>query len=77
LLSGNEENLVSTGISTVVTLLPADRAEKWDGVSLLRFDDIPCLCCGGKSVIVQTLEEQSSCPACRTGLVKKEGTCIY
>jgi ribosomal protein S27E len=77
LLTDNEEERVPTGVSVVVSVPIPDRAKKWDGVSQLQFDDIPCPGCGGRNVLAQSLEEQSLCPACGTGMVKKEGTCIY
>lgn len=77
LLAGNEEEQLPTGASALVSVPKPHLAKKWDGVSLLQFDDIPCPGCGGKNVLVQSLEEQSPCPACGTGVVEKEGTCIY
>jgi uncharacterized Zn finger protein (UPF0148 family) len=72
LLRENEEEQIPTAMSAIVTV---PRLE--DGVSLLQFDDIPCPSCGLENVLVQSLEEKSMCPACGTGLVMKEGTCIY
>ena len=77
LLTDHEERQVPTGESAVVTVPKPDPTKQWDGVSRLQFDDLPCQRCGGKNTLVQALDEQSSCPACGTGLVKKEGTCIY
>jgi hypothetical protein len=77
LLTGNEEEQVPTGVSAVVSVPKPDPAKQWDGVSLLQFEDIPCPGCGGTNFLVQSLEEQSPCPACGTGVVKKDGTCIY
>ncbi len=78
LFAANEEgDRVPTGVIVVVSVPRPDPAEKWDGVSLLQFDDIPCPGCGGRNVLVQSLEEESPCPACGKGVVKKEGTCIY
>jgi hypothetical protein len=77
LLTGNDNDQDSTGVRVAVSVPKPDDMNKWDGVFLLEFEDIPCPSCGGKNALVQTLEEESPCPACRTGLVKKEGTCIY
>jgi hypothetical protein len=76
-LTGNEEEQVPTGVSVVVSVRKPDPVEKWDGVSLLQFEDIPCPGCGGRNVLVQSLEEESPCPDCGTGVVNKDGTCIY
>jgi DNA-directed RNA polymerase subunit RPC12/RpoP len=77
LLTGNEEDQVPTGVNVAVNVPKPDPTKKWDGVSLLAFADILCPSCGGKNPLVQSLEEGSPCPACGTGLVKKDGTCIY
>lgn len=77
LLTDNEDDQVPTGVSVAVSVREPDPAKEWDGVYSLQFEDIPCLGCGGNNVLVKALEEGSPCPACGSGLVKKEGKCIY
>ena len=77
LLIGNEEGQVPIGVSATVHVPKPDPTKKWDGVSLLHFEDMPCPSCGGENTLVQSLEEESPCPACKIGSVKKDGTCIY
>jgi hypothetical protein len=77
LSAATEEGDSPTGVIVKVSVPKLDAAEEWNGVSVLQFDDVPCPNCGGTDVLVQSLDDESPCPACRTGLVKEEGTCIY
>ncbi len=72
-----KEDDVPTGITVVVSQLRGDSAEDWDGVSMLQFDDIPCPSCRGSNILTQSPEEDTPCPASGTGVLKKEGRCIY
>jgi hypothetical protein len=76
-LTGNEEEQILTGVSVPVSVPKPDPTKKWDGVSLLQFEEITCPSCEGENLLVQSLEDGSPCPACRIGSVKKDGTCIY
>jgi hypothetical protein len=72
LMTRNEETRTPTGINTVVKVVQPEPGNKSDGVSVLQLDKIPCPKCKCENSLVQTLEQQSPCPICKTGVVTIE-----
>ena len=76
LMDATEVGQTPIGIRVTATNLKPESDTEWDGVCLLRFDDIACPSCGS-AALVQTLPEGNLCPSCHKGVIVAAGTCIY
>ena len=71
------ERDVATGTRVMVGVRSVPDDEEWDGISYLNFPQLACPRCKRPDALVQSLEENQPCPACRLGTIVVSGTCIY
>jgi hypothetical protein len=68
---------LSTGRHVTVERQSQEQNTVGQSVLVLDIDAVPCPHCQREGMLAQFFEPGETCPQCRTGIIERQGTCIY